>query len=276
MSKIPSKSLPRSLKDLLKHNGFNKREIEVKIDNSTRVSGSNHAPEYDNFDYGYTVMLNMGGGNPVSLQTGMSPNDSKTVALNKGEVVIDGDKHAHYATLTMTQETFNDYFQQTKAASLEGPFTIVIPVYNDEYDDHPAEKRKFPVKTLEEASKVYQRERDHSGMGASTFGSGSILKGSKEVAYVSYNGRVWEGKKNSGGRLLHEARLNSEISSLESRIAGDNALEDIATSIETLEKAVKNLDNSFHAKKLKEDLKHLHHDYDELMKEIMQQVEPIY
>jgi len=116
--KIPSKSLPQHLKNVLKEYGFNKREIEVKVDNSAKVYGSNHAPEYDNFDYGYAVMVDLNGGVSHDLQSGMKPNEQKSVPLNKNEVLIDGDKHTHYATLTMSQETFDKSFQQTKAASL--------------------------------------------------------------------------------------------------------------------------------------------------------------
>lgn len=51
---------------------------------------------------------------------------------------------------------------------------------------------KTPVNSFEEASKVYSDYRDESGEGASTFQKGSIKLGSKLVAEISYNGRVWE------------------------------------------------------------------------------------
>lgn len=46
----------------------------------------------------------------------------------------------------------------------------------------------FQVADLEEASRVYQRVRDASGEGGSTFPNGSIDRGRW---YISYNGNVW-------------------------------------------------------------------------------------
>lgn len=43
------------------------------------------------------------------------------------------------------------------------------------------------VETLEEASAVYERLREESGEGASTFPDGRITGGYR----ISYNGRVW-------------------------------------------------------------------------------------
>ena len=88
---------------------------------NAQVSGSNHAPQYDNFDYSYAVMLNLNNGTTHDLQTGMMMNESKSVALNEGDVLIEGDKHAHYASITVNQDTFNHYFQsaaETKAAKI--------------------------------------------------------------------------------------------------------------------------------------------------------------
>lgn len=51
-------------------------------------------------------------------------------------------------------------------------------------------KRQFPASDLAEASRIYQRERDASGEGGSTFHQGhiNVIGGTFKV---SYNGRVW-------------------------------------------------------------------------------------
>jgi hypothetical protein len=52
------------------------------------------------------------------------------------------------------------------------------------------------VETLEEASRVYCKLRDESDEGSSTFPEGRLYDTSGEqIAYVSYNGRVWSGSK---------------------------------------------------------------------------------
>lgn len=51
-------------------------------------------------------------------------------------------------------------------------------------------KRTFKVWSAEEASATYQRERDASGKGASQFPDGRLGR-----LRISYNGRVWLGKR---------------------------------------------------------------------------------
>jgi hypothetical protein len=52
-------------------------------------------------------------------------------------------------------------------------------------------RASFPVASFEEASAIYDRERAASYEGASTFPDGTITKGRRKVARVSYNARVW-------------------------------------------------------------------------------------
>ena len=117
--KIPTKSLPVAIKKTLSNGGFSKREIEVKVKSETKAHGSMHAPEADNFDYGYTWKVNVNGGSEEDLQHGLKMNESKEVQIGNNEVVVDGDKHANYATLTVNSETYDKYFKPyEKAASL--------------------------------------------------------------------------------------------------------------------------------------------------------------
>ena len=51
---------------------------------------------------------------------------------------------------------------------------------------------KGEVDSFEAASEIYSNIRDESYEGASTFPNGKIKLGSKIVADISYNGRVWE------------------------------------------------------------------------------------
>lgn len=53
--------------------------------------------------------------------------------------------------------------------------------------------RTYPVETLKECSDIFSAVRDQSGQGCSRFPNGKIFKGGKQIAYVSYNGRVWPG-----------------------------------------------------------------------------------
>jgi hypothetical protein len=53
-------------------------------------------------------------------------------------------------------------------------------------------RHKIEVADLEEASRVYQRLRDDSGEGYSTFPDGRVSPGNY---HVSYNGRVWLSEK---------------------------------------------------------------------------------
>lgn len=50
------------------------------------------------------------------------------------------------------------------------------------------------------ASAVYQKLRDKSQEGASTFAFGDVIKAGKKIATISYNGRVWD-----NDRLIAEA-----------------------------------------------------------------------
>lgn len=121
MIRVPSKILPPKLKTVLKNYGFAKREIAIKVDSAATVYGNTHAPEYDNFDYSYAIMVNLSNGVTDDLQTGMNPTEHKTVSLNKDDVIVEGDKHAHYASLTMNSETFSKHFPPEVQQQLKEP-----------------------------------------------------------------------------------------------------------------------------------------------------------
>jgi hypothetical protein len=61
-------------------------------------------------------------------------------------------------------------------------------------------RASIQVTSFEEASLVYARYRDASLEGASTFPDGIILDGTRTVARVSYNAKVWPPGKWSAGQ----------------------------------------------------------------------------
>ncbi len=68
-----------------------------------------------------------------------------------------------------------------------------------------ASRRLQACASMEEASALYEGLRDTSGLGASRLPEGRIydLSDSKPqwVAHVSYNGRVWQGRRWSEGSV---------------------------------------------------------------------------
>lgn len=53
-------------------------------------------------------------------------------------------------------------------------------------------KERFPVDSLRDASDKYCMARDRSGMGASEWPPAKVFNNGKQVAKISYNGRVWD------------------------------------------------------------------------------------
>lgn len=55
-------------------------------------------------------------------------------------------------------------------------------------------RRRLKVSCFRDASEIYCNMRDNSGEGGSTWEDGRIFNDAGEqIAYVSYNGRVWSG-----------------------------------------------------------------------------------
>jgi hypothetical protein len=61
-------------------------------------------------------------------------------------------------------------------------------------------RASLKVASLEEASRFYARYRDASFEGASTFPDGVIFDGTRIIARVSYNARIWPPTKWSQGQ----------------------------------------------------------------------------
>ena len=203
--KIPTKNLPDIVKDALKKGGFSKREIEVKVNSEVKAHGSTHAPEYDNFDYGYTWRVDLQGGLD-DLQHALKPNDSKEYSVGEDEFVIDGDKHGNYATLTVNQGTYDEYIKPhekvaglvEKISALEGRLSyreLTLVMKNGE---------KIKVKSLHDASETFLQKK--KGIEHAT-----VLDNGKAFAHISPNGRVWEGTdiKADDKNLLQETASDS-------------------------------------------------------------------
>jgi hypothetical protein len=52
----------------------------------------------------------------------------------------------------------------------------------------------YGADTLRELSAIYCRVRDATGEGASTFRPVDVREDDKHIGYLSYNGRIWEGR----------------------------------------------------------------------------------
>jgi hypothetical protein len=56
-------------------------------------------------------------------------------------------------------------------------------------------RASIEVASFQEASQIYAQYRNASLEGASTFPDGTILDGTRTVARVSYNGKIWPPRK---------------------------------------------------------------------------------
>ena len=66
------------------------------------------------------------------------------------------------------------------------------PDYNTEADaDRDAPARRVKVKDLAEAAQVCRQYIDAHDLGAGHWSGGQVFEGDREVARVSYNGRLW-------------------------------------------------------------------------------------
>lgn len=54
-------------------------------------------------------------------------------------------------------------------------------------------RRTYPIPDFAAASRMVCEARDRAGIGGSRFRSPLIFRGAEQIAYVSYNGRVWAG-----------------------------------------------------------------------------------
>ena len=61
------------------------------------------------------------------------------------------------------------------------------------------------INSLAAASVEYQRLRDASGEGASTWPTGRVRTASGQVYTITYNGRVWSGSRPVPGNMVLEA-----------------------------------------------------------------------
>lgn len=74
-------------------------------------------------------------------------------------------------------------------------------------------RRRYQVASLQQASEMWERARDASGLGASQIGGDALIVNDSgaTVAYVSYNGRVWAGQP---GRPGHPGSWTSDATPL--------------------------------------------------------------
>lgn len=90
--------------------------------------------------------------------------------------------------------------------------------------------QRFPVESIEDASEKWETFRDTTGAGASQIGEGATIvdQDGKEIARISYNGRIWPpGEWTSGTEPLYkpkrERRTPEQIAEHEAFVAGVKA-----------------------------------------------------
>lgn len=71
------------------------------------------------------------------------------------------------------------------------------------------------ISSLAEASAACRKFLDETGLGASAWAGGAIRRGGTIIAHVSFNGRVWAGRRRRGAaagekKLLYEPPAGGE------------------------------------------------------------------
>lgn len=98
----------------------------------------------------------------------------------------------------------NDIDLFEKGGSVKGKFEVELSAEpNPDYSNNPKDPRgkikikpnRVKVSSFAEASKVCQKYIDDNDLGGGNWTGGTIYEDGKEIAYVSYNGRIWEGKE---------------------------------------------------------------------------------
>lgn len=63
--------------------------------------------------------------------------------------------------------------------------------------------KKVSVSSFEEASEVVNKFIHENDLGSGNWSGGAIFENGKQIAHVSYNGRVWEGTEwNTNGKEI--------------------------------------------------------------------------
>lgn len=117
--KITTKNLPEFLVKSIKANQrvFTKREVFCSVKDAVQISGSAHAPQFDNFDYAYDMVVDLKSKSVTFPQNGLSPNQTKTVNLHEDEFLVSGDKLQNYASITCNSLTYEKHFGDLKTVS---------------------------------------------------------------------------------------------------------------------------------------------------------------
>ena len=66
------------------------------------------------------------------------------------------------------------------------------PDFGQDANQRMSPRRRISVFSLTEASQVTQRYIDEWNLGGGNFSFGQVWKGTKQIAKVSYNGRIWD------------------------------------------------------------------------------------
>ena len=104
-------------------------------------------------------------------------NITESLKNNKGRVVKEdmGERHPTHGDM-----------------ELELSAGVNFDDYQRKYVRRPIKPIRVPISSFEEASSIVRKFIDKNDLGGGNWTGGQIYKNGKEIAYVSYNGRVWE------------------------------------------------------------------------------------
>ena len=77
-------------------------------------------------------------------------------------------------------------------------FVILSTIGNPDYGQNPYEKlfsaeadHTIEVRSLDEASQVCKKFIDKNELGGGSWSGGQVFDGNRQIANISYNGRIW-------------------------------------------------------------------------------------
>lgn len=122
---------------------------------------------------------------------------------------IDGTMRTSRSNLKILLEGAKNGKLYATGGKIKGRMQIELAACTNPDDNQRRHSRraipayKVPVSSYEEASRLVQEFIEDNDLGGGNWSGGAVYKNGKQVAYVSYNGRVWEGKSPEKGKEIN-------------------------------------------------------------------------
>lgn len=136
------------------------------------------------------------------------------VSAYKKEIGKQHDVYGLDKAKDIALEMIGNANKMEKGGSVKGKYEVELeaspnPDYSNNRRDNRGSVKIKPVRvkvsSFAEASKICQKYIDDNDLGGGNWTGGAIYEDGKQIAYVSYNGRIWEGKEwNARGKELFE------------------------------------------------------------------------